>query len=66
MVDQVAVTRDFLFGSYEESRDKTDEYIKEEQPMAQRMAEQAGIGQGQTTPLINQLTSIGNQTSPRI
>ena len=66
MVDQVAVTRDFLFGSYEESRDKTDEYIKEEQPMAQDMAQQAGIGQGQTTPLINQLTSIGNQTSPRV
>jgi len=66
MVDQVAVTRDFLFGSYEESKDRTDEYIKEEQPMAQNMAQQAGIGQGQTTPLVEQLTSIGNQTSPRV
>ena len=34
--------------------------------MAQRMAEQAGIGQGQTTPLVEQLTSIGNQTPPRV
>lgn len=52
-LDPTAVTRDFLLGSYEQSRDKTDEYMAEQKPMA----EQAGIAQGQTSKLVNQITN---------
>lgn len=57
MVDQTAVTRDFLFGSYEQSKDRTDEYMKQEQAVAQS----AGILPGQKTSLVEQLTSVGKE-----
>jgi len=62
ILDQSAITRDFLLGSYEESKDKSDEYIREEQP---NIAKQAGIAPSQTTPLINNLTGVESNITPQ-
>lgn len=50
ILDQEAITKDFLLGSYEQSKDRVDDYIKDE-PLAM----QAGIGEAQTTPMVDQL-----------
>ena len=61
MVDQLAVTRDFLFGSYDQSRDRADEYMQEPQEQRSGLAQQAGIAPNQTTPLVEQLTGVGRR-----
>lgn len=64
IVDQEALTRDFLFGSYPKSKKDPDKYIKKQEMMPQNLLDTVGSQQKQQNPALAGMGSINKIKTP--